>query len=291
MPSPWDQFAPYAPPPQAPANAQPQLEGPEYADALRKRDPARANIVQAMIEGRQPFPGAFALKSPQIQSWIRDAATIDPNFDAANWQQRVATRKNYLAGGKQFQELQALNTVGGHLKDLMETADKLNNTNIPYWNKIANFVQSQGLGDPRVKDFHTAYTAVTNELAKAYHGGHVSDSAVRDWQNAISSADSPEQFRTVIGRLAHLLNSKISATEEGYRQGMGKAPAPEEYSALYKPTQKTFQDIGNWSLGLKPQEGAASPAATNDAARATMTAPKPGRYIYDPATGTMKPAQ
>ncbi len=46
---------------------------------------------------------------------------VYPDFKQQDYATRLATRKNYLAGGKQFQELQALNTVGGvsaHNEDL-----------------------------------------------------------------------------------------------------------------------------------------------------------------------------
>lgn len=220
-------------------------------DQLMKLAPPEIkNRLQAMLDGREAPPTGAGLRNPQVQALINAAHAIDPNFDETKWGIRFAQRKNYEAGGKQFQEAQALNTVSGHLVNLMKSADALDNTPIPIVNGVMNWLR-QNTGDPRVDKLNTDVHAVTSELSKAYKAGHVSDSDVRAWNNNINSAKSPEQFKAVIGELNDLLRSKRETLDEGYRSAMGKTPLPAEYSSQSERSKGNFDSVSDWSLGNK----------------------------------------
>ena len=90
--------------------------------------PEIKNRLQAMLDGREAPPTGAALRNPQTQALINAAHAIDPAFDETKWGVRFAQREELEAGGKQFQEAQALNTVSGHLVNLMKSADALDNT-------------------------------------------------------------------------------------------------------------------------------------------------------------------
>ena len=263
------------------------LHGEDY---LKTLSPGYASQVKMFAEGKAPLPAGFALKSGYFQKVLRDITQYDPEFDAANFNARNALRKDYLGGGKRYTELQAVNTVAGHLQNLMKAADSLDNVsglgplNAPV-NSIVKGYREMAQ-DPRLANFDTVKNAVTRELTKAYQGGHITDSSVAEWQKSLHSAQTPEQLRTVIGQLNDLLSSKRLAMEEGYRQTMGKVQLPGDYSTVNARTGKIFQDVGEWSAGLKPAKGAtaAAPAAT--------TAPvAPGNYVYDPASKQLVPAR
>lgn len=221
-------------------------------DALYQHLPPQvANTVKSMIDGRAPVPAGAALRSPQGMALMNAANAIDPKFDQTQWAARNALRKNYEGGGKNYQELQAIGTVAGHLKDFAEAADKLDNTSFPLINQGINAYRS-ATGDARVDRFNTVKQAVSNELSKAYRGGNVTEGDVREWQQNVNAAKSPEQLRGVIGKMNELLGSKRQALEEGYRGVMGpNAPMPENFTATNDRTKKTFDDIAKWSNGEK----------------------------------------
>lgn len=241
------QVTPYQTPGSSSATAgQSSLSGDEY---LKTLPPEIANQVKAYAEGRIALPAGAALKQPFWINMLNHVTQYDPSFDAGNYNARAAQRKNYMGGGKQFQELQAIGTVAGHLHDLMQTADKLDNYGGPMsgpvnWaaNKWREYNQ-----DPRVTDFNVVKQAVTNELSKAYRGGQVTEGDVQEWQSNVSAAQSPQQLRTVVGRLNKLLMSKRQALEEGYKSTMGKMPLPEEFSTVNDRTRGLFGDIEKWS--------------------------------------------
>lgn len=232
----------------------------QFAEAIRSgvsgqklmeyAPPEIKNRLQAMLEGREAPPSQAGLRNPQVQALLNAAHAIDPTFDETSWGKRFALIKNYQAGGKQFQEVQAINTVSGHLENLMKNADALQNTSIPIVNGVMNWVR-QNAGDPRIDRLNTTIQAVTTELSKAYKAGHVSDADVRAWRENINSAKSPDQFKAVIGELNDLLSSKRNAIEQGYKDGMGPTPLPKEFSAESDKAKKAFDAVTDWSTGGK----------------------------------------
>jgi hypothetical protein len=242
-----------------PANA--NLHGEDY---LKTLSPGYASQVKMFAEGKAPLPAGFALKSGYFQKVLRDITQYDPEFDAANFNARNALRKDYLGGGKRYTELQAVNTVAGHLQNLMKAADSLDN--FEGYGPLTAPLNSALLGyremsqDPRIANFNTVKNAVTRELTKAYQGGHITDSAVGEWQKSLNAAQTPEQLRTVVGQLNDLLSSKRLAMEEGYRQTMGKVQLPKDYSTVNERTGKIFEDVANWSAGAKPAARAPAPS-------------------------------
>lgn len=260
------------------ATIDPNIHGDEFLKTLER--PGYAAQVKQIAEGKLPIPGGFALQKPYFQKLLRDVVQYDPTFDATNFSARNAQRKNYLGGGKQFQELQAVATVAGHLHDLMERADRLDNVeglgplNAPVNAAIKGYRELSQ--DPRLADFEGTRNAVVRELTKAYQGGHITDSAVAEWMKSLNAAQTPTQLKTVIGTLNQLLASKRLAMEEGYRSTMGpNVPLPEDFSTVNARTQKLFEDVENWSAGAKKPSAKAAPA------------PKPGKYVFDPSTGEL----
>lgn len=259
------------------------LTGEDYLKASVPE--SQHSIVRGLAEGRSPFPAGFLLRSPIGQRYMQWAGQYDPEFDATVFNARQAQRKNYEGGGKQFQEMQAITTVAGHLKSLMERADALHNfEGLGPLNAPANAVlhgYREMSQDPRLATFESTKNTVTNELAKAYRGGVVSDSSVREWEKTINAAQTPQQLRAVIGNLNELLSSKRYALEEGYKRTMGKnSKLPQDFTSESERSRKIFENIDEWSRGAKLEGHAPSDVGT----------PKPGNYVYDPATKTLKPA-
>ncbi|MGC2077903.1 MAG: hypothetical protein WA728_18110 [Xanthobacteraceae bacterium] len=83
--------------------------------------------VQAMIEGREPTPTGQSMRSPMAVALVSAATSIDPNFNAANWNTRLQMRQQYAssqnntAGG----QINAGNTALEHLGDLTDAIKQL----------------------------------------------------------------------------------------------------------------------------------------------------------------------
>lgn len=250
----------------------PTKTGAEYLATL---DPMTRNEVQAFGEGRAP------VTARNLQQMLPLVTQAYPGFDASKYPVMLATRKSYTSG-KDFAETQALNTVGGHMLKLADAAEALPNTTVPLWNKGMNWFKDTFTGNPAMTRFRNDLVTTSNELAKAYHGGHVSDASYAAFQKGINEAQTPAEMKTAIGEIAGLLKSKIEAKESGYRSSMGDAPLPSEFKATNDEARHAFSKINDWALGIKPT----APAAPAPAAPLAPAAPvPPGKYVYDPARG------
>jgi len=232
---------------------------------------AQKNRVQAIIEGREPYPAMSRARDAQM---IRDAVhAADPQFDAVNYNARLKARQSFTSG-KDRDNLKSFNTTIGHLEELDKAVGDLHNSNFPAWNKyVANPVAEQF--DPKyqasLKRFQAARTAVSDELTRAFRGsgGNVHD--IIQWENAINSADSPEALRSAIRTAANLLESRISSVGDSYNAAMGTTKDPLEL--LTPHAREAFEQL---KAGAR---GGAAPAG----------ALKPGAYRYDPETGRLVP--
>lgn len=247
------------------------LSGRPLMDHLEKTDPVTAAGIKGLIAGDLNAQGR------NLQKLAPLAKLVDPTFDATQYPVRLKTRESYTSG-KDFQETQALNTVAGHLGELKQSADKLGNSNIPVWNGVQNWFADHFTGSPPLVKFRNDLVTTSNELAKAYHGGHVSDSAYAAFNKAVNEAQTPAEMKAAIGELGGLLQSKIEAKESGYRSSMASAPLPAEYSAINDKAKKSFQDISDWANGRS--QAAAAPVKVSSPAEAAKL-PK-GTHFIDP---------
>lgn len=256
------------------------LQGQELLTHLEKSNPEVAAALKDMHEGK------LNPNARNIQKLAPMAALVYPDFDATQYPVRVALRKSYSGGGKDFQEVQALNTVSGHMGRLMDSADALDNSTFKPINNVRNWWSDHISDNPKLVRFRNDLVTTSNELAKAYHGGHVTDAAYGAFNKAINDAQTPEALKAAIGEISALLKSKIEAKESGYRQGLQGAALPEDYRALNDEAKAAYNRINDWAMGRKPVQGQASVGANPVAPSAP---PAPGKYVYDPATGGLKP--
>jgi len=245
------------------ARAQANVTAPDLTDGQKNR-------VQAIIEGREPYPAmSRASDAARIRAAVHEA---DPQFDAVNYNARLRARQSFTSG-KDRANLTSFNTTIGHLEELQKAADDLRNSGFPAWNKyIANPIAEQF--DPKfqvaLKRFQAARTAVSDELTRAFRGsgGNVHD--IIQWENAINSSDAPEAIQSAVRTAANLLESRISSVGDSYNAAMGTTKDP--LSLLSPHAQEAFNN-----LKAGKRAGGAPPAASG--------AVKPGAYVWDPERG------
>ncbi len=248
------------------------LRGDEFLQTL---NPQAAAQVKALAEGRMQFPAGFALKSPYWQQMISAVSQYDPSFDAVNYNARANTRKDFTSG-KAAQNLNAFNTVLGHLDSLVTAGEALNNTSYPLVNKAKNY-GLEATGDARPKAFDANKKAVVDELVRAWRGVGGNETDIKSWSDVISNAASPEQLRGVSRQISDLLRSKIDAMGEQYSQGMGTTKSGIQL--LTPHSQEVLKRIGGDGAAQSQAQGGAmdSLPAANGSNR--------GRTIRDNQTG------
>jgi hypothetical protein len=204
-------------------------DGVNGDDFLKQLEPTQAAQIKALADGRMAFPTGTALKSTYWQSMLQGVAQYDPSFEAANYGARAATRKDFTSG-KAAQTVNALNTVSGHLGDLSDAAEKLSNFGgaLTPLNTVKNWASSAS-GDPRVKQFEANRKAAVDELTRVYRGTGGSEADIKTWADALNTSDSPEQLQGTIGKISELLNSKVSALGDQYKQGMGTIAGQSDF--------------------------------------------------------------
>lgn len=196
---------------------------PLQGDAVLQRvPPAVRNQVKGILEGRQALPVGTATKDPYWKAIIQIAQQVDPNFDAVNYNARANTRKDFTSG-KAAQQINGINTVIGHLSDLAGEGDKLDNYGTDWMNAIRNKLTTGGSKrGVAINNFETLREGVGNELMRVWRQvGAGSEKEIEDWKSTISSAKSPQELQGAFKTIAGMLESKLSALDEQYKQGMG----------------------------------------------------------------------
>lgn len=227
--------------------------GPEYLATLA---PSMRNQVQAMLDGRIPYPTGAALRSPQMQTVIAAATQADPTYDAANSKTRVATRKDFTSG-KSAQNITALNTVIGHLGSLYQSAQDLHNNGFKPYNTVANALENATTGFPALKSFNLSRQAVADEMERVFRqaGGNVSE--IQGWRQSFDSSSTPDEFRASVAKAMELLNSRLDALSGQYQQGMGKSV--DGITFLKPHAQAIFQHLAEGGDGILPTAGPTAP--------------------------------
>lgn len=195
------------------------LQGP---DVLKRLSPAVRNQVQGILEGRQAMPVGTATKDPYWKSIIQIAQAVDPSFDAVNYNARANTRKAFTSG-KEAGQINAINTVIGHLTDLAGEGDKLGNGGMDWLNSLRNKLTLGGSArGVALNNFDALKEGVGNELMRVWRQvGAGSEKEIDDWKAQISAAKSPQELHGAFRTIASMLESKLSSLDDQYRQGMG----------------------------------------------------------------------
>lgn len=228
----------------APAAARPRYSQDLTGEDLIKSLPGPvAQQVKAIAEGRLAIPTGAGLRSPYWQQMLGVVGQYDPSFDVNNPGKRMATAKAF-ASGKEAQQVNALNTVIGHLESLSKATDAMGNTWSPAFNSVKNWISAQR-GKPEVKDFEATKKAVVDELTRVWRGTGGSEGDIKTWSVSLDAANSPEQLHAVVAKIGELLESKLSALDDQYKEGMGTIAqgrqmlTPKSRQTLDKLEQKT----------------------------------------------------
>jgi hypothetical protein len=255
------------------------VTGDEYLSSL---PPDRAMFAKNMAEGKIPYPGSFALKSPQWLGIIKDAQHYDPTFDATLWPARVKMRVD-ANSGKIGQNVNAINTAIQHAGvDFEKSKDVAGYGGFPLAQTVNWVVNKykESSGDPGVTNYDNAMAALAHELRRVYaQTGAGSQADLDKFEKNLSPNMSDEQKRGAIKTQMQLLVGKINSVRDQYKNAMGPTSAPLQI--LHPETIVALKSLGfsPEDLGLSPDEFEAAPSSPTQppsafGMKAAPTAPK-----------------
>lgn len=263
-----------------PVTAENDITGPDYLERLKEADPAYARQVESVINGDAPFPTGRQAQTPLGRKIIQDILTVEPGSSASDFSTRQGVRKDY-ASGNASKVTKAVNTAITHGGGLEKAIADLHNFSVMpgVLNAATGMVKKQfdTTYQKARKEFETNAENYVRELDFAISGGRPTVSGAAHQRSAFDINASPEENMASLRKSIELLKGRLDSHAEGFNKGMR--------------TQRDgvdFVDPPNRAV-YKKLLGETAPAAAS--AAAPVAAPKPGRYVYDPATGKMVPAQ
>lgn len=194
--------------------------------ALAKYNPAVANNAKMLADYTLPINSYQLARSPVWAQAAQAAHEYDPSFNAAQYDIRK-NLNNSFASGKDSVLLQSVNRTVGHLGDLRDVANDLDNSSgyfgAPLVSKIENLAE-RASGDPRVGRFESYADAAAREMVQATRGVGGNESDVKAWRGNLNSADPKGLQLGNIETAINILSQIASAQREKYIKGMGRPP-------------------------------------------------------------------
>lgn len=183
------------------------------------------------------YKGAAGLTQAQVLSLV---SQYDPTYSESDYANRQALVKNFTSG-TYSQNINALNTAVGHIADLTDNFSGLGNGGFTPGNAVKNTLASVfGSGAPGKAALNI--NAATGELAAVFKKSGATDTEISNL-GTLNANSSPDQVKQYQEAASQLLASRLSALEDTYSAGMGKAPtkgflSPDSQNALLKLQQQ-----------------------------------------------------
>lgn len=233
-------------------NAAAQLTGDDFLKTLPQ---GRATLIRMINDGNVQVTPQLLTKNPGL---LAQTGQAFPDFDQKDYNSRYQTAVAFNKG-KQADAVRAANQAIYHMGGLNEAIGSLNNFNgvASPLNYIVNPVE-KAFGDTRQGVFEQKAQAVASELRKVFGGsGGGSLAELEEWRKSLPVNASQEQQKAYLKSGVDLLNGAVSALQNQYEKGMGKAAAGR--SLLSPESQKTL-DVINGKPSTTQPPAAQSPA-------------------------------
>jgi hypothetical protein len=189
------------------------ITGPDLLAVIPK---SLAGQVSAILEHRAAPPSGNTTRSSQLMQIVQAA---DPTYDAQQYKTKQGIETAFTAG-LPSRTLKSINVADDHLKVLNSTIDALQNNDAKLFNQLGNTIATQ-FGAPAPTDFNGVKTIVADELVKAILGGAGALGDRKAIQETVSSANSPEQLRSMIKRYQQLMDGQRTGLADQYKSGGG----------------------------------------------------------------------
>jgi hypothetical protein len=238
------------------------------ADATKTRadivsDSDLSDVADAVYRGDMDLTKVTSMRGNQRAKLAQLIESRHPDFNMQNYATQLGTMKDFTSG-KTSQNITALNTSIGHLDQLSQAANALQNGNIQILNHVANSLGVQ-IGESPVATYSAIHNAVSGEVSKTFKGASATDSEIKTMDNTFSPSQSPKQAKAALDATIHLFASRLSALNNQFKNGAGKN-ASERGVMLISPESQAALSRHGFNLnsdGVPQNSGAsAAPAGT-----------------------------
>jgi hypothetical protein len=225
----------------------------------------QAATYQALRQAGVPHGEAVATAlNPEVLKTIaRSHFDAKPTFETIGHDQHGQPTYGFVDASRksvtpyQSPNIASLNTVVGHLGNLMEASNRLDNNGDASLRSQTIKETKSAVKSPvdgsAARNFELARNAVADEMAKVFRAGGLSDEEIRSWQDSLSTSNSPMGLRVVIGRSIELMSARLAALNAQYERSMGR-PAPEWLSPK---SRATLEKIHQWAKEESPDQRSA----------------------------------
>lgn len=242
-------------------------------------------IVQAIIDGRKALSPA-EMKSPYGQNLMALVAKKDPAFDMVNFGARAKTRNDFVAG-KSAENIKAINTAIAHMGALDEQMTALGNSDSAAYNTAANWLGKNVTRNPELQDRLASVSAtaegVAGEMAKVFRSTGMSEHEINAWREKFNTNTTPAGQRGTMRSAMHMLQGRMDAIGEQYKNGMGTSAQP--LTMLTPEAEQIFNRL-NGTKNPITRRGASVTAANTNAQGWILHTDAKGNQAYVSPDGT-----
>jgi hypothetical protein len=249
-----------------------------FLNAVKKADPLTAAAIEDVAAGKMPASGR------NLQKLMPLVARYEQGFEANRYSARQNLEKSYYGGGEGAKALRAANTTITHGIDLKKAIDDLHNFSVlPGFLNPATGKLAENIGDKKYQDalarFNSNAGLYARELEVALTGKSTRG-GTKEIEALFDKYASPTANQAALQQTLGMLEKRVNEHENTYRTGMNKPNHTFDNDMLTNRTKLDALLSGDTGSGIKKPAAAAGGAA-----------PKPGKYVYDPASNALVPAQ
>lgn len=201
------------------ANIPDSVVGEAYKKYL---SPGRANLVQAVIDGRAPAPRPG---SKFGESLAEDIARVDPTADATTLPIRQKVRQEFNASGKQGQAMQAYNRFAAHLNSAWALHQQLGGPNLGPLSGIAAGI-SQSFSPGLVSKYNTEIEGLQGEFQKLTKLGVANEGEANRLIANARAAQSADGRGGALKGMAELVAGAYQPAIQGWHAAFPNKPVP-----------------------------------------------------------------
>jgi len=201
---------------------------PDLSPEAQSRAAAQYNI-----DGTLPQLGR-GTKATQNRIAVLEEATrqaADAGDTSAEAAARATMNKAVLSGYRQLeaqgQKISAFEkTAKLNADKALEFADKVDNTNVPIFNRWLNAGKAAGTNDPDLAAFNTYVNGFRNEYARivttATGGGVTTDTARGEFDKIINTAQTPDAFKAAMAAAKQEMDNRLQGFEDSRQEVRAK---------------------------------------------------------------------
>jgi hypothetical protein len=284
--------------------SQPDLNGEAFLKAGNFTS-YEAGLIRK-IANYEIMPDKVAsLRGDQRLRVLEAVSSYEPDYDAALAPARFAAIKEFNSGGLNAPAgvITSGNTAIQHLKTLSDVSQKIGGAS--NWGPLNSILNKGNVAykgaenDPNLVEYNNALGRFAEEATKFYRGIGGTDADIKQALDLVTAAQSPEARNRAIATQAELMQSKINALQDRWRQATGaggwkKVTAAGDFPIVAKKSLDAMSEImkraGHAAPGPAPAEPGGRPAASISAPAPQAAGSRPQNISDDQILSEAKAA-